>query len=339
MSEKAIAFVAAEWEALGGLPHMQRCLYLVLRWYMDRMTGRVGDTRGISLQGLGEELYVEPVRGRHASESGSPSKKAVRSALDGLERVGLIRACGNGEVLVFFLPKARRASARQKHEGHMRGTDEGHNEFRHDGYSQTQAGQRIRGYEGHDEGHDEGHGLNGDEGHTSSKRVNHLYEQAVAPAQRKSAELSTVPLLAAPLDGARVAEWIRLHEQRRGCRARFVASDKRITNWISKGVTPQQLAEAYDLAKIDREVTKNPSPLNPAFLDIFVQRVFDEGEVFRGGRVSAVDDWSASWNGLSRRADELGIPPVDSASGEGFAAFKRRVMAAHERAASVRRVA
>jgi len=304
--EKAIAFSAPEWEALGGLPFMQRCLYLVLRWYMDRTTGRVGDARGISLQGLAEELYVEPVRGRHASECGSPSKKAVRSALDGLEKAGLISPCGNGEVLVFFLPKSRRASARQKDEGHMRGTDEGHS----DGHGKNMPAGRANAGKLHvdnrHEGHDEGHTKNPDEGHTSSTRVNHPSTQASAAAYAGAVDNSAV--LVMPLLPEKVAEWIRLQERQRGCRAKVIASAAQIAAWLALAVTGDELHEAYSLAKVDREVTQNQAPINLPFLDIFVRRVIAGRVVSRGAAVKpTASAWWHSEAGIVEKANAVGV--------------------------------
>ena len=96
LADKAISLVGAEWEALAGRPWLQFKLYVVLRWYMDARTGLVGAVRGISRQSLAEELYVEPARGRHTSESGSPTIKAIRSALDGLAAAGLLQPRGRG---------------------------------------------------------------------------------------------------------------------------------------------------------------------------------------------------------------------------------------------------
>lgn len=304
MIEKAIAFSAPEWEAMAGLPFLQRCLYLVLRWYMDRHTGRVGDVRGISLQGLGEELYVEPVRGRHAAECGSPSKKAIRSALDALEKAGLIQPCGNGEVLVFFLPKARRVSARQKDEGHMRGTQEGHD----DGHGQSQSGQGKAPYEGHDEGHPKKR----DEGHTSRARVNHPYTKAPAAACAAVDKPAVDKLLLLPMQADRVAEWIRLQEQDRGCRSRVSSRAAQIAGWVELAVTGEELHEAYRLAKSDREGTQNQSPINLPFLDIFVRRVVGGRMVSRGKSVAVLPSsvWWGSEAGIVAKAKALDVERV-----------------------------
>lgn len=298
MGEKAIAFVGAEKEALDGLPLMQRWLYMVLRWYMDRATGRVGEVRGISLQSLAEELYVEPVRGRHASECGSPSKKAIRSALDGLEKHGLIRPCGNGEVLVFFLIKARRAVARSKDEGHMRGTDEGHDER----MDESRAKSRNAAYEWNDDGHTKNH----DEGHTSRERVNHPSVQAAAPAC--TAPGDNPALLLVPLRAEQMVEWIRLQESQRGCAARLTSRSAQVADWVALAVTGEELHEAYSLAKGDREITQNPSPINLPFLDIFVRRVIAGRRVSSGiVRVPTPAAWWHSEAGIVAQAKALGI--------------------------------
>ena len=321
MIEKAIALGAVEWEALAGLPFIQRCLYLVLRWHMDRLTGRVGDVRGISLQGLAEELYVEPVRGRHAAECGSPSKKAIRSALDGLQKSGLISACGNGEVLVFFLPKSRRVSARQNDEGHMRGTGEGHSQGHSKNKPPALANTGLLPVDKSDEGRDEGHPQNPDEGHTSSTRVNHPYLQAAAAAQ--SVPVDNSALLVLPLLSENVAEWIRRSERGRGCSPRVLSQAPEIAAWLKAAVTGEELREAYGLAKGDREATKNRAGITPGFLTIFVQRVIDKRVVSRGSDARpAAAAWFCSDEGIAAKAKALGI---ERAVDESAAQLRSRV--------------
>lgn len=176
MKEKAIAIVAAEWEALCGLPFLQRSLYLVLRWYMDAATGVVGLRRGISRQSLLEELYVEPIPGRRSSDSGSPSVQALRSALAGLERSGLIESRGNGDVLVFSMPKAPRVSARPKQQqpGNNRGEQPG---------QQPGEIQQQQGF--HDEQQPEQQpGVNPEQQPTSRVKVNPLFTPGVVGSVR-----------------------------------------------------------------------------------------------------------------------------------------------------------
>lgn len=315
---KAIALFDSEWDALAGLPAFQFKLYLVLRWYMDKATGRVGIKRGISLKSLAEEMYVEPVRGRHSADAGEPTRKAIRSALDALVNAKLLQPCGNGEVLVFLMPLARRALARPKDEGHMRGTDDGHDE----GHAKSRASTVFRGNEGHDEGHTQ----NADEGHTSRVKVNPLSVEAIAAAlpvvDKKLSTVAQLPLLPVLSDSG-VAEWVRLKEFARGCRARVLASDVRNTGWIVSGVSADQIAEAYSLAAGDREVTNNPAPLNVAFLDIFVQRVLKGSVVCRSGGERRVGGASGALAEKEAAAVRLGVAP--RADGESVASFVSRI--------------
>lgn len=333
MSNKAIAIGSAEMEALDGLPMLQRWLYMVLRWHMDRITGRVGDVRGISLQSLAEALYVEPVRGRHAADTGSPSKKAVRSALDGLARAGLATPCGNGEVLVFFLPLARRASARQKDEGHMRGTGQGHNE----GADYHYNNQSVMS----DEGHDEGHTQNSDEGHTSRARVNPLSVEASAAALPPEGERAQEVLLREPLDADRVAAWIRGHEAKRGLVARVTRADVEKAGWIADGLTASELREVCDMGRVDREVTKNPAPLNVPFLAALLHRVRKGRVVCRGVDAAPPAAWHVSEAGIEAKAAEVGLvrkegEPIDQLRGRvAFVLAERESQAKKARAGAV----
>jgi len=330
VSDKTISFTSAEWEACLGLPYLQRTLYLVLRWYMNVATRRTGDVRGISLQGLCEELYIEPAPGR--SESGSPTKKAVRSALQQLEKHGLVQPCGNGEVLVFFLPKAGGGDARQKTKGHKRGTANG----QAIGHSETLTRQGFHGEKGQAMGQSE----NAIKGHTSEVRVNPLSVEPASAARPLTVvqDLSTDELLQLPLNPNGVAEWIRLHERQRGRRAKVLTSDQRITEWIATGVRPEELQEAYQAAVQDRVDTKNPAPINLPFLDIFVKRVRESRRAARGGGAPRPELWHTTWDGLNRKAEELGIPPWDKDGREGFTEYQKRVLQASRAPREMREV-
>lgn len=87
---------------LYGLPSLHFSLYTKLRW---RMGGEIRIVR-TTYVGLRDDLYVAPVRGRHAAFSGSPSIADVREAIYDLVRVGLLEFITDGEWLVFNLPKA-----------------------------------------------------------------------------------------------------------------------------------------------------------------------------------------------------------------------------------------
>lgn len=79
----------AELDALDGLPHLHRCLYIFgIRRYMDYATGIVGIKREISYNSLAQEIYVEPKRGVKTSSS---SRDQIKRALKILENKGLIK--------------------------------------------------------------------------------------------------------------------------------------------------------------------------------------------------------------------------------------------------------
>ena len=78
----------AELSALYGLPSAQQLVYLRgIRPYMDVKTGITGSKRGISLQSIAEQIYIEPHQGIKAE---TYSRAQVRRALVALERVGRI---------------------------------------------------------------------------------------------------------------------------------------------------------------------------------------------------------------------------------------------------------
>ena len=59
-----------ELTVLSGLPHLQQLVYFRgIRPYMDVKTGIVGIKRGISLQSIAEQLYIEPCPGIKSENS------------------------------------------------------------------------------------------------------------------------------------------------------------------------------------------------------------------------------------------------------------------------------
>jgi hypothetical protein len=79
-----------ELEALAGLPHLHRCLYIFgIRRYMDYQIGITGIKRKISYKSLAEDIYVNPRCG--VSNTGSNSRDQIKRALIVLEETGLIK--------------------------------------------------------------------------------------------------------------------------------------------------------------------------------------------------------------------------------------------------------
>lgn len=141
-----------------------------------------------------------------------------------------------------------------------------------------------------------------------------------------------------PLDGEKTAEelamavavWLRRKEQARGKQPRGTQSnDPRIAAWIKVGVTGLQLAEANDLAVLDREASGDAGPITPGFLDIFVVKVLNPSQAtsaVNGTRpaVSKSDPlaWLTTASGLEAKGAELGTVQEQ---GEPFPSFEARV--------------
>lgn len=182
--------------------------------------------------------------------------------------------------------------------------------------------------ETHSKGQGEGQGQYLKEKETAAASLAHTPAHDDAPAPP-------------PLDGEKtpeelamaVAIWLRRKEQARGKQPRGTQSnDPRIAAWIKAGVTGLQLAEAYDLAVLDREASGDVGPITPGFLDIFVVKVLNPPQAtsaVNGTRpaVSKSDPlaWLTTASGLEAKGAELGIVQEQ---GEPFPSFKARVIAA-----------
>jgi len=70
-----------------------------------------------------------------------------------------------------------------------------------------------------------------------------------------------------------LAVLIRHWERHRGKQGRATSTDPKMAEWARKGVTDEQLREAYDLAVADRDNAQDSSPLNAGFIDVFVTKV------------------------------------------------------------------
>jgi hypothetical protein len=104
-----------ELTALKGLNYLQRCLYLeAIRPYMDYKTGIVGIKRGISLQSIKEELFIEP---RSGVKEKSASYQQIRRAIFQLEKKGLIKQIPRSFQLIFECPLALKDKSVQNKAG------------------------------------------------------------------------------------------------------------------------------------------------------------------------------------------------------------------------------
>lgn len=104
-----------ELEAMVGIQHLQKLVYTHgIRPYMDFATGIVGIKRGISWQSISETLYVEPAPG---IKGGSPKKHPIRTAVDGLVRVGLLQPMSTPKKLIFKCLLAETDISKQNKDG------------------------------------------------------------------------------------------------------------------------------------------------------------------------------------------------------------------------------
>ena len=307
-----------EMEALHGLPHLQRCLYMQLVFVADRRTGRVGIKSGLSLLGLQQRLEVHPARGRHADHVGQPTKKAIRSALNGLENAGLIKPCGNGEVLAFLLPLAYRVSSRVRDEGHMKDADEG--AF----YPQEKTPESLAAEGFSQDAADDGrHIETPDEGHISKSRVNHLSKQSSSSYQLPVDNFRPDVMMMAMSknDLAGLVVWL---ERKRGKAVVVASTDPVVAKWHGLSVTGLELSEAHRIAVMYRKTAGSEAAVNPGYLDsILRSQVLNRREVSRKGGASGPPVWFVSTQGIEAMAEKHGLARAD---GETDDALKGRVM-------------
>ncbi|MGX5913928.1 hypothetical protein ACR0ST_04280 [Aliidiomarina sp. Khilg15.8] len=106
------------------ISHIERTLYMYLRWHMDYASGLVGKSRRISYQGIREHLEYEPAR-TSTEKAYYPSKPQVNRLLRKLEDRGLIQrvhSSGMKEAMVFRLTLASTDLDRPDEARHKRDT-------------------------------------------------------------------------------------------------------------------------------------------------------------------------------------------------------------------------
>lgn len=112
---------SSEIDQLYGMVHLYQLLYFYLRSKMDKQTGLIGSKEGcrISLAALAECIYVEP--GQGLKNTGSPTIKQIRVALNALQRKGLIELRSivkvNHKQLIIYLPLAQQGYSAQNKVG------------------------------------------------------------------------------------------------------------------------------------------------------------------------------------------------------------------------------
>lgn len=127
----------------------------------------------------------------------------------------------------------------------------------------------------------------------------------------------------------RIAQLIREWEKERGKASKVTSGDPRLSVWSAKGVTDEQLREAYDLAAADRDHKQDITPINAGFLDTFVAKVLNppagQSALDRAALPASAKPWAASWSGIEKKGAELGLAQQQD---EQPHQFRSRVFAA-----------
>lgn len=131
-----------------------------------------------------------------------------------------------------------------------------------------------------------------------------------------------------PARNVQISVLIREWERARGKFSKVNSATPHIGVWVDRGVTDDQLREAYDLAVQDRSFRGEDTPVNAGFIDTFLAKLLNPPEGTSAlCRVSAGSSrpWQATWSGIEVKAVELGVERVP---GEIDPEFKARVFAA-----------
>lgn len=251
-------------------------LYVCLRRRMDRATGEVGTASAISWFALREDLSVGCAQGRR--EHGTPTEKAVRKKVERLVGLGLLECRTHYRRLVFFLPRARRASARAKEVGQtwvgQVGRDAGSPQSLADTGDAQEAGRDVRRVQ------------EGEVGHTSVDGVHNLSVDTSSADQPSSLRRDareggdeTAP--------SQPGEWLLWFNRHYGtcydAGSRFDRSDlwPIFTRWCKAGIKPGEVHGAVAHAQ---ENAKEAIASLPKYVDRMLTRRFGQQEV-RGATV------------------------------------------------------
>lgn len=153
-----------------------------------------------------------------------------------------------------------------------------------------------------------------------------ISEQTTSTTEPPSTENQPSSLSSSALDRCKtLADRLTKLETGRGLDFKIRDSNPNLREWVKSGITDPQLREAYDLALFQRQRDSDASPINPAFLHVFVQKVMKDEA--RPASPIAIKPWHESASGIEAKGKELGIDPPDPLTG-GFTAFKARVFKA-----------
>lgn len=298
---KGIFLSADEIETLHGLGPLPAHAYLHLRAWMDLRTGVVGRTRPISLAMIAAYCETHVTRGR-GFEVVQPTEKAVRCALDRLQRAGLVRRLA-GDRLAFSLPLAVTVGARPANAGRGEGVD----------FSTMRgAGKAFNGA-----------GFSEERG-TSAEGASRKCAAHIGASERTS---STPRTAATHEPGLRAREPVAAGGRPeaiagllRGAGVRVRVDDPVLGDLAQRGVSDADLLAAVDLARQARAAEGSSQPVGVRFVVSLLDRVRSRAPM-RGS-----DAWWVSVPAMESKARELGIP--GARPGEELIHFRERIRAA-----------
>jgi hypothetical protein len=238
-SPQGIFITRDELEATRGLSDLSVRLYWRLRSLMDFSTGVVGKHRRISYQSLREDCEVLTPKGLGHQRT-QPSLRSLRTALEGLERAGLVEASGP---LVFSLALAQKLQVRPNQTRH----EPDRVAFPANPYAARDSGQTR---------HDE-----------TAERVTPL------SIKKSNVYTSTAARAPGPVDnsaGRIAADFLNLLSKKLGYPIAHKHGDPKLAQWVESGLTFDALETAVRSAKEARQRDGNPAPLNPGFIASFL---------------------------------------------------------------------
>jgi hypothetical protein len=228
-----------ELDATRGLSDLAVRLYLRLRSLMDFSTCVVGKHRRISYQSLKEDCEVVTPKGLGYQRT-QPTLRGLRTALDGLERAGLVEPVGP---LVFHLARAQKSEVRPNQTRHETDT----------------VGVAANPYAASDSGQTR-------------------HEESVEPVTPRCTKKSNVyTSTAAGAHGSVdnspagiAADFLNLLSKKLGYPIAHKHDDPKLAKWVESGLTFDALEVAVRAAKEARQRDGNPAPLNPGYIASFL---------------------------------------------------------------------
>ena len=187
-----------------------------------------------------EDCEVETPKGLGHQRT-QPTEKALRCALAGLERAGLIEASGP---LVFSLARAQKSEVRSNRTGQERGTVA----IAANPYAASDSGQT-----GQTETVERGAPL----------RFKKSISYSVAAAHRAPGPVDNSA-------GGIAADFLNLLSKKLGYPIAHKHGDPKLAKWVEDGLTFDALETAVRAAKEARQRDGNPAPLNPGYIASFL---------------------------------------------------------------------